>query len=326
MSSHRGVNDWSKHKVDPSSASLPKISVVTPSFNQGRFLDECIHSVLDQKYPNLEYLIVDGGSTDESAKVIGKYQSHLTWWVSEKDAGQADAINKGFRRCTGDLVAWINADDFYLPGALNLAAEAYRANPGASFFFGRCLRVGEDSTRKGEYVEAPQLLFNREAMIYGLNYIAQPSTFINRRKLEKAGYLNPALSWGLDSELWLKLSNLAPAIAIPHLLAASREHGQTKTSNGSFARIEELRRIAAQFSGAEMTPGAMCYFLDTFYKVVLQHPDVFPPEYRSEVTRFWAATSALFAQWGADSSGTPTQAAPPRKGVKDTLKKALDVL
>jgi len=308
--------------VDPSSA-LPKISIVTPSFNQGRFLDECIHSVLDQNYPNLEYLIVDGGSTDESVGVIGKYKDRLTWSVSEKDAGQADAINKGFRRCTGHLVAWINADDFYLPGALKLAAEAYRANPGASFFFGRCLRVDEASVRKGEYVEAPQLLFNREAMIYGLNYIAQPATFINRQRLETAGYLNPALSWGLDSELWLKLSSLAPAIAIPELLAASREHGQTKTSNGSFARIEELRQIAAQYSGVEMTPGAMCYFLDTFYKVVMQHPDAYPPEYHGEVTRFWAATSALLAQWGANSSGTPTQAAPPKSGIKDSMKKAL---
>jgi hypothetical protein len=313
-----------KLKVD-SSGTLPTISIVTPSFNQGRFLDECIRSVLDQNYPNLQYVIVDGGSTDESLKVIGRYKDRLSWWVSEKDAGQADAINKGFRRCTGDLVAWINADDFYLPGALKLAAEAYRANPGGSFYFGRCLRVDESSIKKGEYVQAPELFFNREAMIYGLNYIAQPATFIHRKRLESVGYLNPGLSWGLDSELWLKLSGVAPAIVIPHLLAASREHGQTKTNNGSFARIEELRQIAAQFSGVEMTPGAMCYFLDTFYKVVLQHPESYPPEYHSEVTRFWAATSALFARWGADSSGTPLQAAPPVKSViKELAKKVLN--
>ncbi|HWE03022.1 MAG TPA: glycosyltransferase family 2 protein [Tepidisphaeraceae bacterium] len=302
------------------SSPLPKISVVTPSFNQGRFLEECIRSVLDQNYPNLEYVIVDGGSTDESPAVIGRYKERLSWWVSEKDAGQADAINKGFRRCTGDLVAWINADDFYLPGAFNLAAQAYRASPGGSFYFGRCLRVDEKSAKKGEYVEAPQLLFNRDAMIYGLNYIAQPSTFIDRERLQEVGYLNPSLSWGLDSELWIKLSGSAPAIAVPHLLAASREHGQTKTSNGSFARIEELRQIAAKFSGVEMTPGAMCYFLDTFYKVVLQHPQAFPPEYHAEVTRFWAATSALFARWGADSSGTPIRAgaAGAKGGIKES--------
>ncbi len=307
------------------SSGLPTISIVTPSFNQGRFLDECIRSVLDQNYPNLQYVIVDGGSTDETLKVIDRHKDRLSWWVSEKDSGQADAINKGFRKCKGDLVAWINADDFYLPGALKLAAEAYRANPNASFYFGRCLRVDEKSNKKGEYVQAPELLFNRDAMIYGLNYIAQPATFIHRGRLVEAGYLNPALSWGLDSELWIKLSGLAPAIAIPQILAASREHGQTKTSNGSFARIEELRQIAAQFSGVEMTPGAMCYFLDTFYKVVLQHPQAYPPEYHSEVTRFWAATSALFARWGADSSGTPIQATPPEKGgVKELAKRILN--
>lgn len=291
----------------------PRISIVTPSFNQGRFLEDCILSVLDQKYPNLEYIIIDGGSSDQSVQIIRSYEDKLASWVSEKDGGQSDGINKGFRKCTGELVAWINADDYYLPGALQIAADAYRSNPSAPFFFGRCLRVDERMQTKGEYVSAPKLIFNREALILGLNYIAQPATFIRRKDLEAVGYLNAALKWGLDNELWIKLSAIARPAPVEHVLAASREYGETKTSSGMFTRIEELRQLGEQFSGVQMTPGSLCYFIDTLYKVVQQHPELYPGEYLAEVTRFWASTSALFARFGADAAGTPTLPEPPAR-------------
>src|SRR3954447_1857975 len=114
--------------------SLPRITIVTPSFNQGRYLEQTICSVLDQKYPNLEYIICDGGSTDESVSVIKKYEKHLTYWCSEKDRGQSHAINKGFDRATGDIYAYINSDDYFEPGTFDRVAEAYQA--GGRFIVG----------------------------------------------------------------------------------------------------------------------------------------------------------------------------------------------
>ena len=121
----------------------PRISVVTPSFNQGRFLGQCLRSVLEQDHPDVEYLVVDGGSTDESVALIRAVEGRLAWWVSEPDGGQSDAINKRFARATGEVVAWLNADDFYLPGALSRVARGYEQDPAASFYFGdgRLLRT-----------------------------------------------------------------------------------------------------------------------------------------------------------------------------------------
>ncbi len=283
----------------------PKITVVTPSLNQGRYLEACICSVLDQDYPNLEYMIVDGGSTDQSIQIIRRYEKHLAWWVSEKDNGQTAAINKGFDMANGQLVAWLNADDFYLPQALVRAAAACREAPDASFYFGRCLRVDEQGTEKAHYVNVPRLVFDREALIYGLNYIPQPSTFIQRNWLKAVGCLDESLRWGMDSDLWIRLSAVAPPASIEHVLAASREHDQTKTFGGSFARVEELRQIARKFSGVDMTPGVLCYYLDTLYQIVLEHPNVFGEAYRSDLTQFWEKTAALLARWRTDPFGNP---------------------
>src|SRR5262245_9832375 len=114
----------------------PRISIVTPSFNQACFLEQCLLSVLDQRYPDLEFLVLDGGSTDGSVEIIRRYENRLTHWVSEPDGGQSAAINRGFCRATGDVVAWLNSDDYYLPGALERIADAYRKSPDASFYFG----------------------------------------------------------------------------------------------------------------------------------------------------------------------------------------------
>src|SRR5512146_173069 len=116
--------------------ALPKVSIITPSYNQGRFLETTIQSVLAQDYPNLEYIIVDGGSKDESVEIIKKYQQHLTWWVSEKDKGHADALNKGFARATGEILAWLNSDDIYEPGAVSEAVAFLKEHPAVGMVYG----------------------------------------------------------------------------------------------------------------------------------------------------------------------------------------------
>jgi glycosyltransferase involved in cell wall biosynthesis len=283
----------------------PRITVVTPSFNQGRFLAPCIESILSEDYPNLEYFIVDGGSTDESLRVIERYRDRIAWWVSEPDGGQSDAINKGFRRATGDLVAWLNADDYYLPGALRAVVEAYRANPAASFYFGDGLRVDEEGRPIARFAPEGNDRFDPTALVYGLNYILQPSTFINRAYLERAGYLDVDLKYGMDSDLWMRLAKLAPPVAIPACLSASREYATTKTSSGSFPRAEELRRIGEKHSGLPLTPGALCYYLDTIHRLVRQRPDAYPSSLLADIERFWHAASAQMARYGARPDGFP---------------------
>jgi glycosyltransferase involved in cell wall biosynthesis len=285
--------------------NLPEISIVTPSYNQGRFLEDCITSVLDQNYPELEYIVIDGGSTDQSVDIIKKYEERITLWVSEPDEGQSDAINKGFRMATGELVAWLNADDFYLPGALATVAEAYRNNPGASFYFGDGLRVDEAGQPKSRFFPDGRVLFNQAALIFGIDYILQPATFINRTHLVKVNYLNPTLHYGLDIDLWIRLSQVAPPVPISACLAASREYDATKTATGSFQRVEELRHIAEKYSDLPMTPGTLWYFLDTLHRLAQEREDVFPKLFRIEIRVFWWAAAKLMAKYGARPDGFP---------------------
>jgi glycosyltransferase involved in cell wall biosynthesis len=286
----------------PSSVSpaCPRISIITPSFNQRQFLADCLESVLGQHYPNLEYIIIDGGSTDGSLDLIRRHQAHLAYWVSQPDGGQSEAINKGLGRATGQLVAWLNSDDFYLPNALALAAQSYLSHPAASFYFGNGYRVDQTGQIKRPHFGRWPYRFHRPALIFGLNYIMQPATFINRHYLSQAGLLDVRLHYGLDTDLWLRLSALAQPQAIPALLAASREYETTKTASGSFARVEELRQLAAGYAGQPITPGVICYFLDTLYQTA-----GFPAAYRRSILRFWADTSLLLEQYGAGPDGFP---------------------
>src|SRR5687767_918810 len=128
--------------------NLPKITIVTPSYNQGHFLEETITSVLDQKYPNLEYFVVDGGSKDNSVEIIKKYEQHITWWVSEKDRGQPHALNKGFERATGDVYGFINSDDCLLPGCLNYVGKQFAADPALKWLVGWVLFVERSEERR----------------------------------------------------------------------------------------------------------------------------------------------------------------------------------
>lgn len=288
----------------PTSA-LPKISIITPSLNQGQFLEHCLQSILSQRYENLEMIVIDGGSTDETLEIIQKYAAHLAYWVSEPDAGQSDAINKGFRHATGDLVTWLNADDYYLDNCLQTVASAYQQHPEASFIFGDGLRVDEKGMKKSVFWEGQQPVFDRQALIFGLNYILQPASFINHSYLKNIGYLNQDLHYGMDTDLWVRLSGIAQPLAIPEVLAASREYGETKTSSGSFARIEELRRIAEKYSDLPLTPGVLCYYLDTLHRLAESHPEHYPESFRRDLLIFWEKSSALLNQYHAQPNGLP---------------------
>lgn len=284
---------------------LPKISVVTPSLNQGRFLEECITSVIKQDYPDFEYIIIDGGSTDNSLDIIAEYKQYLAYSVSEPDNGQSSAISKGFRKAKGELVAWLNSDDYYLPGALRKVAEAYGRNPEASFYFGNGLRVDSKGMKKSRLFESETVNFNRDALLYCLNYILQPATFINASYLKKIDFLDEDLDYGMDTDLWLKLSKEKMPVFVPETLAASREYGDTKTSTGSFQRIEELRQIAERHTGQPMTPGILLYFLDTLRGFIVQKESPFPQRFNLEVDLFSRQVSHLMRDFDINCIGFP---------------------
>ena len=282
--------------------------MVVPSLNQGRYLRQCLESIVSQGYGNLELLVIDGGSTDESLSVIREYKRAIKYWTSKRDRGQSDAINKGFARATGELVAWLNADDFYLPEAFARVAEAYAADPAAPFYFGDGVRVDEAGTVMSNFFPPGTLRFDRQALVMGLNYILQPSTFINRRFLEQVGYLDAGLRYGMDSDIWMRLSSVGAPRAIASVLSASREYGATKTATGSFGRIEELRQISMKHSGLPMTPGVLCYFFHTLRRLAQEEQGVFPDSYVEDVDYLWHQTQKLLEPFNTGRDGFPREA------------------
>jgi glycosyltransferase involved in cell wall biosynthesis len=258
----------------------PTISVVTPSFNKGRFIDETIRSVISQEGDfYLEYLIMDGGSTDDSVDIIKKYDRLIRegkWplkcrsieyrWVSEKDKGQSDAINKGFRAAKGDIVAWLNADDTYLPGAIEKAAAYFTRHPDVIMVYGEGYEIDE----KGEVIQrfpATQP-FNLWGLIYVRNYILQPSVFMRRWALLEAGLLDQGLNWCMDWELWIRMGKKYKVEYIPEFLGTFRMYGDIKTNTGGLKRFRELVRTFRKHGKRRFPPAYFIYGHDTLTKVV----------------------------------------------------------
>jgi len=181
---------------------LPKISIVTPSFNQAPYLDQTIQSILGQGYPNLEYIIIDGGSTDGSVDIIKKYESSLTFWVSESDEGQSDALNKGLQKSTGEIFNWINSDDYLEPGSLHTVAAAFVDNPQALQVCGYT-RLFEDATDKTVLKHRCEIFNSTEKTIVNQR-INQQGSFYNLQAINELGNINNSLHYVMDLELWLK--------------------------------------------------------------------------------------------------------------------------
>ena len=206
----------------------PKISIVTPSFNQGKFLEETILSVLHQNYPNLEYIIIDGGSTDDSIEIIRKYADRLSYWVSERDKGQSDALNKGFRRATGEIIGWLNSDDTYLPNCFQYVLEAFNKNQDAESIYGNF--VYTDDTGK---ILRKRHVFNKfryETLLFH-DYLGQPAIFFGRKVLDRIGVLDESLYYAMDWDFFLRMRKHCKMVHINHFLATYRLHRENKTSH-----------------------------------------------------------------------------------------------
>jgi glycosyltransferase involved in cell wall biosynthesis len=205
---------------------LPLVSIVTPSFQQARFLEAAMRSVLDQDYPNLEYMIVDGGSKDGSLEIIRKYADRLAWWVSEPDTGQTDAINKGFARAHGQILAWLNSDDTYEPYAVTEAVEFLLAHPKVGLVYGEANFIDENGRLRGRF-PAAQTDYRR--LRRGYVHIPQQSAFFRAELWRQVGPLDPSFFFAMDYDLWVRLARISGLRYIPRLWANFRIHAASKT-------------------------------------------------------------------------------------------------
>jgi len=206
---------------------LPKVTVVTPSFNQAEFLEQTIVSVLSQDYPALEYIIIDGGSADGSAEIIKRYSEKLAYWVSEKDSGQSEAINKGFSRATGEILCWLNSDDMLLPGALKAIGHTFAKYPDTDIVSGYTIRT--DARLRilyNHFVPRQRLWLGKRGVIY----FSQQSTFWRRRLMGRSGLLDTSLHACMDMELFTRFLSVKPPIRhLRRFLAVWRVHEECKT-------------------------------------------------------------------------------------------------
>jgi glycosyltransferase involved in cell wall biosynthesis len=230
----------------PTGKKTPLASIITPSFNQAKFLEETIRSVLGQDYPALEYIIVDGGSTDGSLEIIQRYDGQLAWWVSESDLGQTDAINKGFAHAQGDVLAWLNSDDTYLPGAVGEAIDYLLSHPQAGMVYGDANLVDEASQVIGHF---PAAQTDYRLLRRGYVHIPQQASFFRASLWRQVGPLDPSFYFAMDYDLWVRLAHRAPLHYYPRLWANFRLHSGGKSSIADERCWPEMLRVHRREGG-----------------------------------------------------------------------------
>jgi glycosyltransferase involved in cell wall biosynthesis len=204
----------------------PLVSIVTPSYNQAAYLDETIRSVLEQDYANIEYVVIDGGSTDCSVDIIRRYADRLAFWVSEPDRGQAEAINKGFACTSGSVMAYLNSDDLYTPGAVRRAVEVLGANQKLGFVYAECDMIDSNGGYVRRYGTRP---FDRADLLRGGTYVPQPTVFWRRSAWDRVGPLRTDLRYAMDLDFWMKIGAHYDVLYVPEVWAKYRLHETSKT-------------------------------------------------------------------------------------------------
>lgn len=237
----------------------PTVSIITPSFNQAAFLEETMRSVLEQDYPNIEYIIMDGGSKDGSLEIIQKHAGRLAAWESKPDRGQTDAINQGFGKASGEIFAWLNSDDILLPGAVSAAVKALQANPQAGMVYGNALLINAEGKKIGDF---PAAQTDLRKLRQGYVHIPQQASFFRADLWKQVGPLDPSFYFAMDYDLWVRLAGEAPLVYLPgHTWASFRLHGDAKTIAADARCWPEMLRVHYRDGGHWLSPIVLKYYI-----------------------------------------------------------------
>lgn len=256
----------------PNGNPWPRLSIVTPSYNQGRFIEETIRSVVLQGYPDIEYFIMDGGSTDETVEIIKKYEPWLAGWRSAPDAGQSEAINQGWDRATGTIVSWLNSDDAYCPGALISAARVVERDPAVGLVYGQVTVVDEEGNSTGQLGRA----FDLEELFHGRNPVAQPSSFMRADALATVGGLDPSLHYAMDYDLWMRIGCKYPVQFVDEVWTRFRVYPESKTGGGRMPFLEDVHGVLERTLDSSSVPGWLAsnrgrYLAGSLLRIGLAH-------------------------------------------------------
>lgn len=250
-----------------------KLSIIIPSYNTAKYIRQAIDSVLSQKC-NVECIIIDGGSTDGTLDILKSYGDRIKW-LSEKDKGETDAINKGLRMATGEVVGWLDADDVYLPGALRTVARYFDMNPNRMWLYGKCRIIdaeGKETSRiitRFKEIFQPRYSYNK---LLVLDFIAQPATFWRRELLEELGYLDESENLVMDYEYWLRIGAKYQPMFINQYLACWRSHGESQTSKALVQNMKDALRVSRRYAPNRRVINTLqwfvCYFVIVAYFVM----------------------------------------------------------
>ena len=245
---------WTEASPHGDFTNVPVVTIVTPSLNQGRFLEETLRSVLLQGYPNLEYIVLDGGSTDDSRSILERYDPYLSHWESAPDAGQSDALNRGFARAGGEIIGWVNSDDLLSPGAITASVAALVASPEAGFSYGDWALIDAESRVTGH--ETPPQVTNAGLLDRLQSYVAQPTLVFRKSALEEAGLLDPDLHLIMDFDLLLRLTARFEGVRASGEIARFRLHPDAKTPTMQTRAWRERGRVVRRFLDGPGAPAA----------------------------------------------------------------------
>jgi len=255
----------------PDNQVWPRISIITPSLNQGEFLERTIRSVLLQRYPHLEYIVIDGGSGDGSVGIIKKYAQHLAYQISEPDRGYVHALNKGLRRATGEIICWLNSDDFYLPETLHTVAENLAAGSGHAAIVGHVIKAYADG-RPSQKIIGQYSSLHRLLKFWRGYQMHQPSIFWRREVFESIGYLREERDLIADFDYWVRIATKFNFHNVDRILACATHHTRAKTADGCQGYHNELKRQARTYWGSRLSPSYWLLMISMLEFYYLRHP------------------------------------------------------